>query len=129
MQRPGSSDDLCQSCPYLDKPLGLCKQYILISDALSLIKGDDPREMSFDELVEYTGCSDHSDAQAEGFVRAPLWTETPYGASYRGVNNLRALVSHSCDAGWTYGVDWVCWNKKPPSGAARPIGRTGGDYE
>lgn len=109
--------DACSDCCYDNWPPRICVQH-LTNDALTLLKAQQPRVMTLDEI--------------HGLINAPMWRETKsrhkdlyngWMLAYdiqkgMGITGIRLGMCdpsrHMC---WCklddYGKTWRCWNAEP----------------
>ena len=109
--------DACSDCCYDNWPPRICVQH-LTNDALTLLKAQEPRVMTLDEI--------------HGLINAPMWRETKsrhkdlyngWMLAYdiqkgMGITGVRLGMCdpsrHMC---WCklddYGKTWRCWNAEP----------------
>jgi len=98
----------CAECPYKLKPghyAGMKCWWRLCDDALALLKEQEPRVMTFEEIML---CSD--------------WVWCEYSSGYQGWYKMEEYDKECCLFRWEdtttdivddYGVKWRCWTSRP----------------
>ena len=110
------ADPNCEECPYAAGK-DTCTTIIpLMRDALELLKAQEPRVMSLDEVKQYIGYSEK--IRPKKSAKPPLWTESRNGtgifSGYRNVENLQILIDTSgLDETYIAYKHWRCWTARP----------------
>lgn len=110
---------LCEDCPYMNPMEGTCDALDeLLGDALTLLKAQEPRVMTLEELA--------------GAQKTPVWRETKrahkdlyngWMLAYdiqrgQGITGMRqGMTEPNGRVGWykldDYGKTWRCWTARP----------------
>lgn len=107
----GSFDD-CKMCPY-DK-LTNC-QDLMLSDALALLKEQEPRVMTLKELDDYRKTEEGADPYITS-EKTPVMVEysndVPYNTRWLTIESLNSWLDYR-DMRVIYGKEWRCWTARP----------------
>ena len=110
----------CRDCPYEE-----CERFEksiseypdeLIREAVELLKAQEPRVLTLDEVMRYIGYSEKIPPKV--WEKLPLWTESRNGtgviSGYRDVENLRYLIDmDGIDETYIAYKHWRCWSSRP----------------
>lgn len=112
----------CEGCPYgCSKADAVRVPVTLLEDVRALLKAQEPRVMTLDEVVEHFSMPpefrDDPDAQEDYYediqplyFEYPYQKENPWNVHWRGaVQSQRYLDERR----HTYNRDWRCWTAKP----------------
>ena len=110
----------CANCPYRENHVE-CKRRV-ISDALSLLKAQQPKVMTLEELKNKKEEPIYFESHGTYMGKDCFWILpalfTPTGL----MRYLHPLGSHYSELGlYSYGKNWRCWTSKPTEEQRRAV--------
>lgn len=99
----------CAECPYAMPGMKCCGRDKMFDDALALLKEQEPRVMTLEELQAI-------ETPWERNTPPYFWMENRVGGGsfwVRWPNILYAMIWHKIYGNRTYGSEWRVWNLKP----------------